>query len=560
MSYVRALLFSKDTDLIEELDQSLTTGAQDDFKFLAIDFAADFFWSESAEASKILVFDLDVVGGNGYKAITKIQQIEKRDGKRPIILLGNEAQLEQATHSSQINKHITKTVSKPVIGTHLLREIQELGRELETKVASSASSFTAKKALAYAAGFILLPAAIVAALYFQSSENEPVDRPPVAKTAEQETRVIDPSHYADNQLLDAGAQLESKIVIPAANLEQITDGNSNIKAALHDLNLILSANPDHPEAYAYRRNILTKLRNEFPDLLANRDFEQASETLDILTTEEPFSRDNLALKNNYKAALVEARTSNSSTVNRKQADIARLAQQPSSDNTELDKLMSDFSDAILAGRLAPPATENALDLLSSALKSESLDPNVVSAMKSELLQQLQISVIDQVNVLDTDSALRTLNQIETLDPNFKQLSSLRTLVAKQQERSNSAAEQTDTTVPVIAVANPKIATSTRTSTEQEIIPSYVVKKVTPKFPNRASLMDIEGWVELSYRINEKGEAIEIEVIDAVPDGVFEKSGMQALSRWRFAPARDRATGEPVLSAPQTTKFQFAVDG
>ncbi len=563
MSYVRALLFSKDTDLIEELDQSLTTGAQDGFKFLAIDFATDFFWSESAEAAKILVFDLDVVSGSGDKAVAKIQQIEKRDGKRPIILLGDKTQLEQATLSSDISTYISKTVSKPLTGEQLALEIQTIGQELETQVASSASSastFSAKKAFAYAAGLILLPAALVAALYFQGGKTETVEHSPVAKVIKTETSVVDHDNNTANQHLIDGAQLEPRVATPAANFEQIVEDNSNIRAALRDVNLILTANPDHPEAYEYRRNILTKLRNEFPDLLANEQFEQAAETLDILITEEPFSRDNLALENNYKAALAGARSSSTSDAIGKRTELTTAAQEPGSEKAELDKLMSNFNDAILAGRLAPPSNENALDLLATAVKAASLAPNVVSAMKDELLQQLQISVIDQVNVQDTDSALRTLNQIETLDPNFKQLGSLKTLVAKQQERMNSAVEATATTEPVVVATSQNAVPSKSTSPEPEIMPSYVLKKVTPKFPNRASLMDIEGWVELSYRINEKGEAIDIEVIDAMPDGVFEKSSMQALNRWRFAPARNRATGEPVLSAPQTTKFQFAVDG
>lgn len=67
----------------------------------------------------------------------------------------------------------------------------------------------------------------------------------------------------------------------------------------------------------------------------------------------------------------------------------------------------------------------------------------------------------------------------------------------------------------------------------------------PQYPTQAALGGIEGWVLTEFTINKEGlvEEESIEVIDAEPAEIFNRSAMRALARFEFAPPRRR--GEPV---------------
>ena len=60
----------------------------------------------------------------------------------------------------------------------------------------------------------------------------------------------------------------------------------------------------------------------------------------------------------------------------------------------------------------------------------------------------------------------------------------------------------------------------------------------PIYPARALTKNIEGYVELEFEISISGETYDITVIDAQPRGVFERSAIKAVQRWRFAPSSD----------------------
>ncbi|MCK7595501.1 M56 family metallopeptidase [Pseudomarimonas salicorniae] len=74
----------------------------------------------------------------------------------------------------------------------------------------------------------------------------------------------------------------------------------------------------------------------------------------------------------------------------------------------------------------------------------------------------------------------------------------------------------------------------------------------PDYPRPARLANVEGWVELSYRIDLDGRVREVKVIEAQPEGMFEAASRSALRSWRFPPA---AGGEE-----RTQRFDFSLSG
>lgn len=57
--------------------------------------------------------------------------------------------------------------------------------------------------------------------------------------------------------------------------------------------------------------------------------------------------------------------------------------------------------------------------------------------------------------------------------------------------------------------------------------------VAPVYPFKARRKHINGFVRLEFSVDEKGRAIDIEVVEAQPAEIFEKSAITALEKWVF---------------------------
>lgn len=67
---------------------------------------------------------------------------------------------------------------------------------------------------------------------------------------------------------------------------------------------------------------------------------------------------------------------------------------------------------------------------------------------------------------------------------------------------------------------------------------------TPKYPSRAIQRGIEGYVDVRFDISEIGVTYNISVTRANPEGVFEKSALAAVKRWRYQPKMEDGVGQP----------------
>lgn len=91
------------------------------------------------------------------------------------------------------------------------------------------------------------------------------------------------------------------------------------------------------------------------------------------------------------------------------------------------------------------------------------------------------------------------------------------------------------TNPGIEFPIPKVKTTfTRLQVDQQPV---VTRMVRPIYPFSAKSSGIEGRVILRFIVDEEGLVQEPVVLEAEPGGVFEKSALAAIVRYKFRPAK-----------------------
>ena len=86
---------------------------------------------------------------------------------------------------------------------------------------------------------------------------------------------------------------------------------------------------------------------------------------------------------------------------------------------------------------------------------------------------------------------------------------------------------------------PLLADSTATQSKG---PAPVVR-IEPRYPLQAAQNRIEGFVQLQFNIASDGRPIDIQVLHAQPENVFEKESIRALERWRYQPSSDASANQ-----------------
>jgi periplasmic protein TonB len=71
-----------------------------------------------------------------------------------------------------------------------------------------------------------------------------------------------------------------------------------------------------------------------------------------------------------------------------------------------------------------------------------------------------------------------------------------------------------------------------TGTDSEAVP---IVRVQPVYPPRAQQRGIEGWVLLEFTITEAGTVRSARVVDAEPSGIFDRSALKAIRKFKYKP-------------------------
>jgi protein TonB len=85
-----------------------------------------------------------------------------------------------------------------------------------------------------------------------------------------------------------------------------------------------------------------------------------------------------------------------------------------------------------------------------------------------------------------------------------------------------------------------------------------VVRIEPKYPMQAARDGKEGWVKLSFTINEIGGVEDVEVIEAQPKRVFDKEAKRALRKWKYRPKV--VDGKAMRQAGLSVQLDFKMDG
>ncbi len=85
-----------------------------------------------------------------------------------------------------------------------------------------------------------------------------------------------------------------------------------------------------------------------------------------------------------------------------------------------------------------------------------------------------------------------------------------------------------------------------------------IVRIDPKYPPQAARDGTEGWVELSFTINEVGGVEDVEVINADPKRVFDREAKRALRKWKYRPKV--VDGVAMRQPGLKVKLEFSLGG
>lgn len=85
-----------------------------------------------------------------------------------------------------------------------------------------------------------------------------------------------------------------------------------------------------------------------------------------------------------------------------------------------------------------------------------------------------------------------------------------------------------------------------------------IVRIEPKYPLQAARDGKEGWVKLSFTINEIGGVEDVTVIEAQPKRIFDKEAKRALRKWKYKPKV--VDGKPERQPGLSVQLDFKMDG
>ncbi len=86
-------------------------------------------------------------------------------------------------------------------------------------------------------------------------------------------------------------------------------------------------------------------------------------------------------------------------------------------------------------------------------------------------------------------------------------------------------------------------------------------RVPPQYPTRALQRGIEGWALLEFTVDARGNVVEesIEVIDAEPPNIFDRSAIRAVSRFKYQPRVVDGVGVDVPNVQTVLRYEIEAD-
>lgn len=210
------------------------------------------------------------------------------------------------------------------------------------------------------------------------------------------------------------------------------------------------------------------------------------------------------------------------------------------------------NERIANGQLMTPTGDSALDLV-LALSAESGEDPRVAATANQLGEELLANAGDAMtagNFSEAGDLINVVGSLGVLEADVEAArAALDAAIAESQEpipeipvaESVAAGLAAGTAAGIDQAAESAQVPSTQAE-EPEPLPARrlslselgIERYVAPKFPRSARRSDTSGFVEVAFVVNPDGTTGQIEILNAVPRGVFDASAKRAVRQWRFA--------------------------
>ena len=82
-------------------------------------------------------------------------------------------------------------------------------------------------------------------------------------------------------------------------------------------------------------------------------------------------------------------------------------------------------------------------------------------------------------------------------------------------------------------------------------------RVEPRYPAKALRLGKQGYVILSFDINEAGRVVNIQILEAKPKRLFERDAKRALKKWKYKPTM--VNGQAVKQLGQKIRLDFKLE-
>ncbi|HEY4093111.1 MAG TPA: energy transducer TonB [Luteibacter sp.] len=286
-----------------------------------------------------------------------------------------------------------------------------------------------------------------------------------------------------------------------------------------------------------------------------------------------------------------------SATNAPKQGASREAPPANVDALSVDQLLAEARTAMNDQRLVAPAGNNAFEFYMKVLQKQPGNAVAADALR-ETFSYGAAATEQTINARDFNEAQREIDLLAKADPANYTLTILRskldaqrkTLDREQQQaqdaqkaqlaQQNAAAnaklqaeqqataaaeaqrlqaahdqaarvaQQQQAAQPAAAVARPAPA---RAADGEAITDAVLVRQVNPRYPTAAMRANQEGWVDVELTVGADGVVSNVNVVDAQPKHVFDRSAVDAVSKWEFKPAM--RNGEP-MTVTLRRRLQF----
>jgi protein TonB len=268
------------------------------------------------------------------------------------------------------------------------------------------------------------------------------------------------------------------------------------------------------------------------------------------------------------------------------------------DALSVDQLLAEARTAMNEQRLVAPSGNNAFEFYMKVLQKQPGNPVAADALR-ETFSYGAAATEQTINQRDFNEAQREIDLLAKADPENYTLTILRSkldaqrktldreqqqavdaqkaqqlaqqnaasaakLQAEQQasaaaeaqrqqaarEQAARVAQQQPAAAAPVAAAPRPVA---RAATDESISDAVLIRQVNPRYPTAAMRSNQEGWVDVEMTVGADGTVGNVSVVDAQPKHVFDRSAIDAVSKWEFKPAT--RNGE-AISVTLRRRLQF----